>query len=194
MQAGGIRLTIFYATVISFLDNRSGGQLHELDSPSALLHDAEGRARSWAVLPPPPSLSLLRGLLGRHLQNPGGLRWFWSLYTPRDATPWPCALPARPPTVCNSQTKAKWSRDYFCFLPQFGNFPQKHQWCNIVKALRKAMVCLVFGFAILNMNVPSSFSFFPVNFGGDFYKELGMFENAGERAWTFFKRVDDSYL
>lgn len=46
MQAGGIRLTIFYATVISFLDNRSGGQLHELDSPSALLHDAEGRARS----------------------------------------------------------------------------------------------------------------------------------------------------
>lgn len=42
------------------------------------------------------------------------------------------------------------------------------------------MVCLVFGFAILNINVPSSF--FPVNFGGDFYKELGMFENAGERA------------
>lgn len=51
-----------------------------------------------------------------------------------------------------------------------------------MKAVHKAMLRLVFGFAILNINLSSSFSFFPVNFGGDFYKELGRFENAGERS------------
>jgi len=50
-----------------------------------------------------------------------------------------------------------------------------------VKAVHKAMLYLVFGFAILNINISSSF-LFPINFVGDFYKELRRFENAGERA------------
>lgn len=46
MQATGFRLTIFDAIYISLLDNRDRGQLHELGSPSALLHDPEGWTRS----------------------------------------------------------------------------------------------------------------------------------------------------
>lgn len=48
--------------------------------------------------------------------------------------------------------------------------------------MHKAVGDLVFEFAILDINVSSTFYFFHVDFGGSFYKQLQRFEPVGQGA------------